>query len=59
VRDGLRRLLEDRELREGFRTRCATVAQELSWDEPVRIMEEVYTRVIADRCGVDTGPVSG
>lgn len=47
IRDALRRLVTD----EPFRTACSRrgrlVAQELTWDEPVSQVEEIYRRVLA------------
>jgi glycosyltransferase involved in cell wall biosynthesis len=48
IRDGLSRLLSDEALRQSLRARCPEVAQELSWDEPVALMESVYNEVVAE-----------
>jgi glycosyltransferase involved in cell wall biosynthesis len=42
---GLRRMLGDRSLLAELRSGCQTVAQNLSWDEPVKTMESLYRRV--------------
>jgi len=43
----LARMLSEPGLRESLANGCAGVAEHLGWDEPVRQMEELYTRVIA------------
>jgi glycosyltransferase involved in cell wall biosynthesis len=48
IREGLARLLGDDALRQSLRARCPEVARELSWDEPVALMESVYTEVVAE-----------
>ena len=48
LRDGITRLIEDDELREGLRTSCAEVASKLSWDEPAKMMEEIYRKTAVD-----------
>jgi glycosyltransferase involved in cell wall biosynthesis len=51
IRDGLTRLLSDAGLRQALRSRCREVARELSWDEPVAIMESIYMQA----CGTKGG----
>ena len=46
---GLRRLLGDDALLEAFGLGCASVAQGLSWAEPVEQMERIYSSLIATR----------
>jgi glycosyltransferase involved in cell wall biosynthesis len=45
LRDGLRRILSEAELREKLSAGCAKVTLRLGWDEPVRDMETLYTRL--------------
>jgi glycosyltransferase involved in cell wall biosynthesis len=47
IREGLARLLGDNALRQTLRARCPEVARELSWDEPVTTMEDLYRTVCA------------
>jgi glycosyltransferase involved in cell wall biosynthesis len=42
LRETLHRLLTDHDLRERFRAKTAQVKQELSWEEPIAQMEELY-----------------
>jgi glycosyltransferase involved in cell wall biosynthesis len=48
IRHGLNQLLSDDSLRQALCSRCPEVARELSWDEPVALMESVYTEVVAE-----------
>jgi glycosyltransferase involved in cell wall biosynthesis len=45
IRDALRRLLSEPELRQRLKAGCAKVTLRLGWDEPVREMEGLYTRL--------------
>jgi len=45
IRDALQRILSEAELRERLSAGCATVTLRLGWDEPVREMETLYTRL--------------
>jgi len=47
IRHGLTRLLHVDSLRQVLRARCPGVARELSWDEPVATMEDIYKTVCA------------
>ncbi len=47
LQEGLARLLEDAVLRECLRAGCAQVARNLSWDEPVAAMENLYAELRA------------
>ena len=47
LRDALERILSDTFLRERLREGCSRVALELSWEEPVRQMEELYESVLS------------
>ena len=49
--EGMNRLLGDRSLRTRLQEGCAGVARNLSWDEPVGVMESLYASVIT-RFGV-------
>jgi glycosyltransferase involved in cell wall biosynthesis len=49
--EGMNRLLGDRSLRTRLQEGCADVARNLSWDEPVGVMESLYASVIT-RYGV-------
>jgi glycosyltransferase involved in cell wall biosynthesis len=49
--EGMNRLLGDRSLRTRLQEGCADVARNLSWDEPVGVMESLYASVIS-RSGV-------
>jgi glycosyltransferase involved in cell wall biosynthesis len=44
----LRRMLEDKDTRERFRSRCAEVAQGLSWGEPLSQMESLYAQLAGE-----------
>jgi glycosyltransferase involved in cell wall biosynthesis len=48
IREGLARLLGDDALRQALRARCPEVALELSWDEPVALMDSVYRQVLVE-----------
>lgn len=61
---GIARLLGDKELLGTLRSRCAEVAQSLSWDEPVETMERLYTTltgstVIAGSMALPAGSAIG
>jgi glycosyltransferase involved in cell wall biosynthesis len=45
IRNALRRFLSEAELRERLSAGCAKVTLRLGWDEPVREMEGLYTRL--------------
>ena len=45
LREALRRLLTDADLRRQFRAQAPVVAGELSWDEPVAQMDAIYRQV--------------
>jgi len=45
LRDGLRRILSEAELRERLSAGCAKVTLRLGWDEPVSDMETLYARL--------------
>jgi glycosyltransferase involved in cell wall biosynthesis len=47
LRDGLVRLLGDETLLTRLRAGCDELAQSLSWDEPVRMMEGLYASLIS------------
>jgi glycosyltransferase involved in cell wall biosynthesis len=49
IRDALRRILSEAELRERLSAGCATVTLRLGWDEPVREMETLYTRLASQQ----------
>ena len=62
LRDGLRELIEDKDLLGKLRDGCAKVARSLSWEEPVATMERVYEsllepKVIAGGLGLPVGSV--
>lgn len=59
VRGGLRRLLVDEGLRSRLRATCPEVAAELSWDEPIEIMESLYARVGAEAGSAQRGGSAG
>jgi glycosyltransferase involved in cell wall biosynthesis len=42
----LARLLDDDSLRQRFREGCAGLTRELGWDEPVAIMEQLYSELV-------------
>jgi glycosyltransferase involved in cell wall biosynthesis len=46
LRAGLRRLIDDKNLREQLRDGCEAVARNLSWEEPVEIMERIYESLL-------------
>ncbi|MGI8960855.1 MAG: glycosyltransferase [Bryobacteraceae bacterium] len=49
---GLRKMLEDLEFRDQMTAGRGEVIRELSWDEPVRQMEELYGKIIGNfKCG--------
>jgi glycosyltransferase involved in cell wall biosynthesis len=47
LQEALQKLLENESLRMRVRSRCAEIAKELSWDEPVMQMESLYSRLLA------------
>jgi glycosyltransferase involved in cell wall biosynthesis len=47
LRDGLARLLEDETLLTRLRAGCDELAQSLSWNEPVGVMETLYASLIS------------
>lgn len=47
--NALAELLDDPHLRERYRRGCDAMTRQLSWDEPVSQMEELYQRAGADR----------
>jgi glycosyltransferase involved in cell wall biosynthesis len=49
LRDGLARLLGDEELLTRLQEGCEELAQSLSWDEPVRTMETLYSSLRSRR----------
>lgn len=49
LRNGLAGLLDDTALHQLLQAGCADVTRGLGWDEPVAMMEAVYTRLIAER----------
>ena len=49
IRDALRRILSEAEVRERLSAGCATVTLRLGWDEPVREMETLYTRLASQQ----------
>ncbi len=46
LRDGLKRLVEEKNLLAQLCARCVQVAKDLSWDEPVETMERLYESLI-------------
>ena len=42
ISNAMRRLIVDRSLYEMFKRNTADVSRDLSWDEPVRVMENIY-----------------
>ena len=42
ISDAMRRLIVDRPLYEKFKRNTIDVSGDLSWDEPVRLMEKLY-----------------
>jgi len=49
LREGLKRLIDDRNLLAQLRDDCASVARSLSWEEPVETMERVYESLMAPK----------
>ncbi len=43
--EAMRNLLTDAALWQSFRAHCPAVAQELSWDEPLDVLEKIYAEV--------------
>jgi glycosyltransferase involved in cell wall biosynthesis len=55
--NGLARLLADDTLRSRYRTGCKLLLRELSWEEPVKQMEAIYSELLgapAERAGAAT-----
>jgi hypothetical protein len=50
--DGLRALIQNRELNARLAEGCFTVARELSWDEPIALMEGIYRELTPSRAAV-------
>jgi glycosyltransferase involved in cell wall biosynthesis len=50
--DGLRALIENKELSARLAEGCFTVARELSWDEPIALMEGIYRELTTSRAAV-------
>jgi glycosyltransferase involved in cell wall biosynthesis len=46
LRDGLQRMIDDKNLLAQLRDGCESVASSLSWDEPVETMERVYESLL-------------
>ena len=46
LRNGLQRLIDDKNLLEQLRDGCDAVARSLSWDEPVATMERIYESLL-------------
>jgi glycosyltransferase involved in cell wall biosynthesis len=60
LREGLQRMIDDRNLLEQLRAGCKAVTHSLSWEEPVETMERVYeslleSKTIADSLTVPVG----
>ena len=49
VYGAIRRLLTDRVLYRGFVGNCPAVAQELSWDQPIELLEKIYRQIMVER----------
>jgi glycosyltransferase involved in cell wall biosynthesis len=55
LRSGIERLLQDQELSSKLRAGCAQVASNLSWDEPITTMENIYASLTTQ----GAAPLSG
>lgn len=47
LRNGLRRLVDDKNLLAQLRDGCESIARSLSWDEPVETMERIYHSLLS------------
>ena len=60
LRNGMQRMIDDKNLLEQLRQGCESVARSLSWDEPVETMERIYEsllepKTIAGKLSVPVG----
>jgi glycosyltransferase involved in cell wall biosynthesis len=52
--EAIRRLSCDRALWQNFHASCQSVAHELSWDEPLQQMEQIYQQIMLEQANVST-----